>query len=338
MKTVVSISLVCVCATTASILFVNRDETLEVGRQTSEESQFRPEVEQSAEPIRPIPLHTKLDEKKVNLGRELFHDTLLSADRTISCASCHDLKHGGADGKKRSMGVGGAQGEISAPTVYNSGLNFKQFWDGRANTLEEQVGGPLLNPNEMASDWKTVIDRLKSSPSYSRKFAVSYAAEISEENIRNAIATFERSLNTPNCRFDQFLRGDLTAITHEELEGYKTFKQVGCISCHQGVAVGGNMFQPFGVMGNYFRDRGNVTKADFGRFNATAIEADRFMFKVPSLRNVALAAPYFHDGSAKTLEEAVSVMSRYQLGTPLNAQQIGLVVKFLNTLTGDCEK
>jgi len=338
MKMVVRMSLVCACAATALIFFINCDETLVVSRQGGEEFQFRPETEQSAEPIRPIPLHTKLDEKKVKLGRKLFHDTMLSSDHSISCSSCHDLKHGGADGKRRSRGVGGAEGEITAPTVYNSGLSFKQFWDGRANSLEEQVGGPLLNSNEMASDWKTVIDRLKHSPKYSQEFAEAFATGISEENIRNAIATFERSLSTPNCRFDQFLRGDLTAITHEELEGYKIFKQVGCISCHQGVAVGGNMFQPFGVMGNYFHDRGNVTKADYGRFNVTSVEADRFMFKVPSLRNVALVAPYFHDGSTRTLEEAVSIMGKYQLGTPLDGKQVRLVVKFLNTLTGDCEK
>jgi cytochrome c peroxidase len=287
------------------------------------------------EPIKAIPQITGLDPEKIALGKTLFGEPRLSHDDTISCASCHDFQKGGADGRVHSLGMNQAEGTINTPSVFNCGLNFKQFWDGRAATLEEQVNGPLEAANEMASSWPEVIRKLRAAPDYVAAFARVYADGIEPRNIKNAIAEYERSLTTPNSRFDQFLRGDDAALSAEEAEGYRKFKSYGCTSCHQGVNAGGNMFETLGAMADYFADRGHVTKADYGRFNVTGREEDRFVFKVPSLRNVALTAPYFHDGSAKTLEDAVRVMGKYQLGHTLTPVDIDQIVKFLHTLTGE---
>ena len=292
-------------------------------------------IAQSDEPIKPIPTDTKLDARKVALGERLFNDKRLSKDNSVSCASCHALAAGGNDGKQFSTGVGGAKGSINAPTVFNSGFNFRQFWDGRANSLEEQVTGPVHNPQEMGTNWAQVLAKLVKDEALAAQFKDSYADGVQSKNIQDAIAIFQRSLTTPNARFDKHLRGDKTALSADELKGYQLFKNYGCVACHQGVNVGGNMFQVFGVMGDYFKNRGNPTEADLGRYNVTKNEADKHRFKVPSLRNVAVTAPYFHDGSAKTLPDAVDVMFKYQLGRPASAQDKELIVKFLHTLTGE---
>jgi cytochrome c peroxidase len=223
---------------------------------------------------------------------------------------------------------------VNAPSVFNSGFNFVQFWDGRAATLEEQIGGPLTSPNEMGSDWPRVLAFLGGNAEYVKRFRVAFPDGVSEGNVRAAVASFERTLNTPNARFDLWLRGDKQALSEVEKAGYERFKAVGCVACHQGGNVGGNMFQRFGVMGEYFEDRGHIVEADYGRFNVTHLEADRFAFRVPSLRNVALTAPYFHDGSAATLEQAVGTMAKYQLGQNLDSSAISQIVAFLKTLTG----
>src|SRR5712691_3457285 len=287
------------------------------------------------EPITPLPLHLPLDQRKVNLGHRLFLDPRLSHDNTRSCSSCHGLETGGTDRRARSIGIGGAKGDINAPTVFNSGFNFRQFWDGRAATLEEQIDGPVNNPREMGSSWPEVIRKLRADPGYARAFPDLYPEGIQDGNIKDAIATFERSLVTANSRFDKFLRGDQPALTERELAGYQRFKAYGCVACHQGVNVGGNMFQKFGIAADYFTDRGNITKADLGRMNVTGLERDRYRFKVPSLRNVTLTPPYFHDGSAATLPDAVNIMARYQLGRSLSPEDRDLIVAFLGTLTGE---
>ncbi|MDP3856582.1 MAG: cytochrome-c peroxidase [Stagnimonas sp.] len=286
------------------------------------------------EPIRPVPAASTLNAAKVALGARLFADPLLSRDGSVSCASCHPLATGGTDHRPRSLGLNRAEGSVNAPTVLNSGLNFKQFWDGRADTLEQQVDGPLLSPVEMGSSWDTVIAKLRRAPGYAKAFSQAYPDGLSPAAVRNAIAEFERSLTTPNSRFDRYLRGEDAALSAAEKSGYRKFKAYGCISCHQGVNVGGNMFQRMGVMGDYFADRGGVGKADYGRYNLTGDEADRFTFKVPSLRNVELTAPYFHDGSAASLEQAVGIMAKYQLGRSLPPQDLDELVGFLKTLTG----
>jgi cytochrome c peroxidase len=256
----------------------------------------------------------------------------------VSCATCHDLRKGGTDRKARSAGIGGRLGNINALTVFNTGLQFKLFWDGRADTLESQVDHPLHNPREMGSNWEEILAKLRQDPSYRQDFARLYPDHgVSRQSVASALATFERSLLTPNSRFDRFLRGESAALSGEEREGYRLFRTYGCTSCHQGILVGGNMFQTFGVMADYFADRGGVTRADWGRYNVTHLESDRYRFKVPSLRNVALTAPYFHDGSADTLEEAVNVMARYQLGRRLSRDETRKIVQFLKSLTGEYE-
>lgn|ERR1041385_260897 len=287
------------------------------------------------EPIKPIPLELKLDARKVALGKKLFHDPKLSKDNTISCADCHDLQKGGTDRRFRSIGIDGAEGVINSPTVFNSGFNFKQFWDGRAHSLEDQIDGPVQAVAEMGSKWDDILSKLRRNPEYVAAFKESYSDGIERTNIKDAIAEFERSLFTPNSKFDKYLRGDQAVLTSGEKRGYEKFKSYGCSSCHQGVNVGGNMFQTLGAMEDYFSERGNVTSADFGRFNVTGKEQDRFVFKVPSLRNVALTPPYFHDGSAKRLEDAVAAMGKYQLGRKLSPEDIDQIVQFLKTLTGE---
>ncbi len=289
----------------------------------------------SVEPIQPIPMELELNLTKVELGRKLFHDPLLSKDNTIACSGCHDLAKGGVDGLPKSIGIDKQEGEINAPTVFNSGFNFRQFWDGRAATLEVQIAGPISNSKEMNNNWEDVIQKIKKKTEYNQQFLMIYPNGVTAENIKNAIAEFERSLYTPNSRFDQYLRGDANAINEEEKNGYKLFKENGCIACHQGVNVGGNMYQTFGVYGNYFEERGSLTNADNGLFNITGQEQDRYKFKVPSLRNVALTAPYFHDGSVDSLEKAIVIMGKFQLGRTLEDLEVKQISAFLKTLTGE---
>jgi cytochrome c peroxidase len=302
--------------------------------QTAQETQPQP-AHISTEPIPPLPLALALDQRKVELGQRLFHEAKLSGDGTISCASCHNLASGGVDRLPFARGIGGQEGAINVPTVFNSGLNFSQFWDGRAETLEDQVDGPLQSATEMAGSWPKAIAMLAKDASYGSEFAAIYPDGIQTKNIKDAIATFERSLVTPNSRFDRFLRGEQTALGENEREGYLLFKRIGCISCHQGMNMGGNIYQKLGIMEDYFAARGHINAADFGRFNVTRHEEDQFFFKVPSLRNVALTAPYLHDGTAKTLNEAVRVMARYQLGVKLQESEEAAIVAFLGTLTGE---
>ncbi len=291
------------------------------------------------EPIQPIPLSVRLDEKKVSLGNRLFNDTQLSRNNTVSCATCHNLGKGGTDQLPVSRGMDDALGEVNSPTVFNSGFNFKQFWDGRADSLEDQAEGPLHNSKEMdAPQWPELIARLSADPSYAASFRSTYPKDgITEDTVKNAIAEFERSLITPNSRFDRYLRGDESAITDQEKEGYRLFKELGCVVCHQGINVGGNMFQTFGKFGDYFADRGNVQKIDYGRMNVTGLERDRYKFKVPSLRNIELTYPYFHDGTAGTLEKSVQVMAKYQLGAELAQNEVDAITAYLKTLTGEYE-
>ena len=292
------------------------------------------QVSKVTEPIQPIPLTLALDQNKVNLGKHLFEDVRLSKDNQVSCLSCHSFSTGGADRTLHEVG-GKGFGSISTQTVFNSGFNFRFNWNGKFEKLVDQIDSLMQNPNVMGSNWEDVVNKLRSSPEYGQAFARIYSDGLTPLSIKDVIATYEQSLYTPNSRFDQFLQGDKQALTAAEQEGYRIFKNYGCVSCHQGVNIGGNIFQRFGVIGDYFADRGNITKADLGRFNVTEDEADRYVFRVPSLRNVALTPPYFHDGSAQTLEQAISVMAKYQLGRPLSKQQIKLITQFLHTLSGE---
>lgn len=286
------------------------------------------------DPLLPLPPAPELPRSLVALGEKLFHDPRLSHDNTIACASCHDLGRGGTDRSRFSLGIGGQTGDVNAPTVFNVGLNIAQFWDGRAKTLEEQAAGPVHNPLEMGSNWQEVAAKLAADSEYPAQFGRAFPDGITAHNIAAAIAAFERTLLTPNARFDRYLRGDTGALSRDEQKGFRLFVNQGCASCHQGAGVGGNMFQRFGVMGDFFANR-PPSKADLGRFNVTGLEEDRHVFKVPGLRNVALTAPYFHDGSAKTLSDAVAIMGQYQLGRALSKEEVRLIVAFLQTLNGE---
>ena len=295
----------------------------------------------AAEPIHPVPPPPAADPRVVALGERLFHDPRLSRDGKVSCASCHVLAEGGDDGKAVSTGIDEEKGEINSPTVFNAGLYFAQFWDGRAETLEDQIDGPIQNPIEMGNMWPEVTDRLYQDAEIAAEFDALWPPDrhgdtISRDTIRRTIATFVRSLRTTGSRFDQWLAGDEDALSARELEGYRWFKHYGCHSCHQGAAVGGNFFQVFGVLNDsqYFRERGNITKADFGRFNITGNRADMHAFKVPSLRMVVHTAPYLHDGSARTLRDAVDAMFTHQLGRTAPDHHKEVIVDFLYTLAG----
>ncbi|MEQ1916659.1 MAG: cytochrome-c peroxidase [Gallionella sp.] len=285
----------------------------------------------------PIPKNIQFDTAKVDLGRELFNDVRLSVDDTISCASCHVLSKGGADGMVHSIGVNGGEGGINAPTVLNSAFNFTQFWDGRAANLEDQMDGPVNHPKEMGSSWSKILAKLHDDKHYLEAFSKVYPDGFMVANIKDAIATYERSLITPNSRFDSYLRGDQQAISEQEEIGFKTFQLYGCSTCHQGVNLGGNMYERMGLMDDYFGDRGNITEADYGRYNITHKESDRYYFRVPSLRNVARTAPYFHDGRTARLRDAVEIMAKYQLGREIPRADADAIVAFLHTLDGEYE-
>ncbi|WNJ86461.1 cytochrome c peroxidase [Pseudomonas canadensis] len=287
------------------------------------------------EALKPLPAVPMLDPAKVELGRQLFNEPRLSVNNTLSCASCHRLESGGADNKPFSIGFDGKPVDINTPSVFNASLNFKQFWNGRVDTLEAQIQQVVISPVEMGSDWKTVVQNLSALPAYQAAFQRAYPDGVTAANVQNALATYERTLLTPNSRFDQYLLGDTKIFTIQEKYGYQRFKDYGCIACHQGINIGGNMFQKFGVMGDYFKARGKTVESDLGRYLLTQDEEDRHVFKVPSLRNVAATAPYFHDASAKTLEEAVDVMFKYQLGRNPSQEDKDLIIQFLKTLSGE---
>lgn len=308
----------------------NEEETAETVETERTETPEAP-VE---EPIQALPaVQTNMD--KVVLGRRLYFDPILSGDGTISCATCHSLDHGGAEPRAVSTGINSQSGPINSPTVLNAGFNFRQFWDGRAADLREQAEGPVENPLEMGTTFAEAIERIRGDEWYVERFGALYGGEITKQNITDAIAEYERSLVTPSP-VDAYLNGDESALDEQQQRGYALFKEVGCSSCHMGVNVGGTMYQKMGVVEDYFALRGGeLTEADQGRFNQTQSESDRHFFKVPTLRNVALTPPYFHDGSQQDLDEAVRIMGRVQLGRRLDDAQVADIVAFLRALTGE---
>jgi cytochrome c peroxidase len=288
------------------------------------------------QPIQPVPPVAELDPGKVHLGERLFHDVRLSRGDVIACASCHLLAEGGADNRARSPPPRGGEAlAFNTPTVFNAVLNFRLNWLGNFRTLETHNKVLLHHPRVMDITWDELLGKLRADPDYRRAFAVAYGQEPDAASVLDALATFERALLTPNARFDRYLGGQRDAITEAEARGYGLFKAYGCTACHQGVAVGGNLFQKFGIFEDPFPPDRVPTEADLGRFAITGDDRDRFVFRVPSLRNVAVTAPYFHDGSAPTLEQAIAVMGRKQLGWVLTEEEIGLIAAFLRTLTGE---
>lgn len=284
----------------------------------------------AAEPISPIPQSLTHDTPKAAIGKRLFFDPILSHDKTIACVSCHSFEHGGSDPRPVSIGVKGNEGCMQAPTVLNAVFNFTQFWNGRAKNLQEQAAGPIHNPLEMGMTTEEVEQRINADERYRKAFtAITKRSTVLFTDISEAIAEYEKTLITPNGKFDRFLRKE-TMLEPEQMEGYELFKRLGCASCHNGVNVGGNSFQKFGVVAEIERLR----KMD-DRFVLTGRESDKNVFKVPTLRNIALTAPYFHDASASTLKEAITVMSHHNLGITLSADEVSHIVAFLHTLTGE---
>jgi cytochrome c peroxidase len=286
------------------------------------------------EPITPVPRDVPFDPDKVRLGEMLFRDVRLSHGNVLACASCHVLAEGGDDNRARSPGSDGELLDFNAPTVFNVALSFRLNWRGNFRTLEEQNEAALLNPHLMNTTWEELLPKLRADQAYENAFARIYGGAPAPAQVLDALAAFQRSLTTPDGRFDRHLRGERDAITPEEESGYQLFKDYGCVACHQGVNVGGNLFQRFGIFRDPFA-HGPIRPADLGRFTITDDPDDRFVFRVPSLRNVAVTAPYFHDGRAETLEQAIEEMARSQLGRVLNAQEIELIAGFLRTLTGE---
>lgn len=281
-------------------------------------------------------LENPITKEKILLGQTLYFDKRLSKDETVSCNSCHDLQTYGVDNDPTSTGVGGQLGGRNSPTVLNAAFHFTQFWDGRAKDVEEQAGGPILNPIEMAMpDQEAVINRLKAIKGYQDMFKAAFPGEdqpVNYVNLQKSIGAFERKLITPS-RFDEYLMGYEEALTAEEKKGLQTFMDVGCTACHSGTVLGGQMYQKFGLMGNYW-DFTKSEKVDNGRFLVTNNEADKMLFKVPSLRNIEKTHPFFHDGSITDLGEAVKIIAKLQLNKDLTKQEVSEIVTFLKTLTG----
>jgi len=284
----------------------------------------------AAEPIQPIEYPTDLDIAKVELGKKLFFDPRLSKSGWISCNSCHNLSMGGTDNLVSSVGHGWAEGPINSPTVLNASYNLAQFWDGRAADLVEQAAGPIANPGEMASTHDLAVEVLGTIPGYVQEFTAVYGDPvISIDRVTAAIAEFERTLVTPDSRFDLWLKGAEGALTQQEKEGYELFKLTGCIGCHNGPAVGGGAFQKMGSFNRY-----ETNNPATGRQAVTGSTTDRMRFKVPVLRNIELTYPYFHDGQVRTLEEAVNTMVWVQLNRRFSDEGTAKVVAFLKSLTG----
>lgn len=280
--------------------------------------------------ITPLPTSIPYDKEKAMLGKQLYMDTSLSKDGKVSCNTCHDLKKYGVDNEIFSIGADGVLDEpFNSPTTFNSVFNFVQFWDGKAKNLADQAKNPFINPKEMAlKDEAEVVKRVEANAKYKASFDKIYG-EITMQNITDAIAEFEKTLITPNAPFDRYLNGDENAISSQAKRGWEAFKSNGCVACHQGQNVGGTMYQKIGIFEPY------PNQENLGRYEITKIESDKMVFKVPSLRNVAKTAPYYHDGSIPTLDACVQFMAYYQLGRFLDQQTVDDIVAFLESLTGE---
>lgn len=295
----------------------------------------------SEEPVWPLPSSVDFDADKAAMGERLFNDGALSLDGSISCATCHVLENGGADhaDERVSEGIYGLKGGVNAPTVYNAEYNVLQFWNGRAADLVEQAAGPITNPVEMGEQTvEQVVERLYADKALVKEFEALYPEEgLTAYTLCHAIAEFERTLITPDSRFDLYLKGDSNALSELEKKGYEEFKENSCAACHFGAAMGGRSFEYNDIYGDYFAERNpeiEYNSDDEGLKGFTLKDEDLHKFKVPVLRNIELTAPYFHDGSFQTLEEAVRAMARYELGKKLSGSEVDSIVAFLRTLNG----
>ncbi|PKF48974.1 cytochrome-c peroxidase [Enterovibrio nigricans] len=279
--------------------------------------------------IAPVPYPNRVDFPLIKAGWALFNDPNLSSNKAISCATCHNLSTNGAQDTPVSKGVAGV-GKRNSPTVFNVSLNYRFFWDGRTNSLSKQMDGPIHTPAEMDSSWQAILAYVTSSSRYQSLFSAAQHP-ITIETIKHAIVTFQEQLLTPNSPFDRYLLGDERAISPLAQNGWKTFQNMGCINCHQGVNIGGSMMQRFGYYGNTAAHSG--LNVDTGRHQFTKKDIDKHLFRVPSLRNVANTPPYFHNGSENRLEEAIKVMADVQLGMTLEPETIDELMAFLHALS-----
>jgi len=296
----------------------------------------------------PVPADNTMSAAKIELGKQLFFEPRLSIDGTSSCNSCHSVLYSGTDNRPVSVGVAGQKGGRSAPTVWNAAYMSVQFWDGRAATLEDQAKGPILNPIEMGMPSEaSAVERIRAIPGYVKQFEAVFGGKdpVTYDNIAKAIAAYERTLVTPNSPFDRYSMGNKSALSDQAVRGMKLVEQIGCTTCHTGpnfagpaMPVGTGFYQKFPT----YQDNEFVKKyklmADGGRFEATKNTDDKHMWRVPTWRNVALTAPYFHNGSVETLDEAVRVMAKTQLGKTLSDSEVADIVVFLDSLTGEFPK
>lgn len=296
------------------------------------------------EPIQPLPNTIKYDREKALLGKKLYFDPILSKDNTISCASCHNLEQAGVDNLQFSYGIKGQKGIINTPTVLNSIFNFRQMWDGRTKTLAHQVQFPITNPVEMGNSFENLIKTLKKNSYYKKTFNDIYQNGITIENIGDALEEFQKTLITPSA-FDDYLRGNKNAITTNQKKGYELFYKKGCVSCHNGINIGGGLYAQFGLtdesIANKLTNQSTDNNAsenrydpNLGLYNITKNDFDKFYFKVPTLRNVALTYPYLHNGRIETLNEAISSIAKAQLGLDLTKEETLLIEEFLKSLNG----
>ncbi len=313
------------------------DQTL-IFQQTSSYAQttITAPISEMDESIKPIDLYQANSLALLSLGRRLFNETALAKNNDIACSSCHILTQGGTSNPERTTVSQQSSESLNIPTVLNSVYNFRQGWNGRAASLKQMIDLSVISPTQMNNSWALVIHRLQADAGYPAQFKEAFGtSEITVDTIQQALTEYLASLVTPDSRFDLHLKGHRSILTPEELAGYRLFRNYGCIVCHQGTNLGGNLFAAMGVMNDYFADKGRIDPMDEGRFEYTEQESDRHVFKVPGLRNVALTAPYFHDGQAQTLEQAVEQMAYYQLGMSLTETEINQIVLFLKTLTGE---
>ncbi|WP_284203488.1 cytochrome-c peroxidase [Psychromonas marina] len=301
------------------------------GEKTTEQAYIKTVYyfEQVDGPIQPIPRKLDIDKRWLTLGKALFHSPLLSKDNTISCSSCHLIDFGGDDGFPVSTGIKNAEGVRNSPTVFNASFNFRQFWDGRASSLSEQIAGPVHNPTEMGSSWAEVVEKLNKDAYFSKTFQKLSPQGITTDNIIKAITIYEESLITPNAPIDRYLLGDKSALSEQQKRGLTYFINYGCASCHQGKNIGGNIFQKLGRV----NDIPEILTLDQGKFEVTKRDQDRYIFKVPSLRNIADTGPYFHNGSIDNLPEAVRIMASSQLGRVLTDEEVRDIVALLGAFS-----
>ncbi|MDM3871145.1 cytochrome c peroxidase [Porticoccus sp. W117] len=283
--------------------------------------------------IKPLPQSLPVDREKALLGQALFHDTGLAAGRA-ACGTCHVLEQWGADGMAKSIDIRGGFDDMNTLTVFNAVFNFRLLWNGAAATPKDQIDMVMDNERHMGAGWSVALQYVRSRQDYQQQFKALYGGVIDEHTVSDAIVEYERTLITPDAPIDHYLRGDNNAISERQKQGLKLFVDYGCIACHQGINVGGNMFARFGVFVKPYQSVVPANEFDLGRFNVTGVESDRYVMRVPSLRNVEKTAPYFHNGGTQSLKKAVTAMGYYQLGRDIPDDEAELIVEFLKSLTG----